>query len=266
MGIALCLHNLLPAYQVNKQTQKMSFTSTLRTCTFTTPTRKFTSRSVRVISAKAATSSNKAKRKAAPFCFDFPGNTAPAGDFDPLKLSAGKDENTIKRYREAELTHGRVSMLASVGFLVGENFNPLFDGSIKGPAYLHFQQVPTPFWIGLLGVIALLELNRANIGWVPPGAGKGAAWIEGPFFELKDSYTPGSLGWDPLGPKPTNKAELDIMQTKELNHGRLAMFAILGEIAQEEITGSELFNLQDDGILNDINCQSAVCDILESSG
>jgi len=194
------------------------------------------------------------------------------GDFDPLNFSDGKDENTIKRYREAELTHGRVAMLASTGFLVGENFNPLFDGSIKGPAYLHFQQVPTPFWLALVGVIAALELNRANVGWVPPGAGKGASWIEGPFFELKDNYTPGDIGWDPLGIKPSNKAEFDIMQTKELNHGRLAMFAILGEIAQEEITGTELFNLQDDGILNDANCDAAtaaegvICGILEASG
>lgn len=244
----------------------MTFTSTLRTCTFTTPTRKFTSRSVRLISAKAATSSNKAKGKAAPFCFDLPGNTAPAGDFDPLKLSVGKDENTVKRYREAELTHGRVAMLASTGFLVGENFNPLFDGDIKGPAILHFQQVPTPFWVALLIAIGALELNRANVGWVSPGSGKGASWIEGPFFDLKDNYTPGDIGWDPLGIKPKDKAEFNIMQTKELNHGRLAMFAILGEIAQEEITGKELFNLQDDGLLNDINCQSTVCDILESSG
>ena len=31
------------------------------------------------------------------------------------------------RWREAELTHGRVGMLASAGFLVQENFHPLFS-------------------------------------------------------------------------------------------------------------------------------------------
>eukprot|EP00239_Pterosperma_sp_CCMP1384_P001635 CAMPEP_0197857068 /NCGR_PEP_ID=MMETSP1438-20131217/29792_1 /TAXON_ID=1461541 /ORGANISM="Pterosperma sp., Strain CCMP1384" /LENGTH=250 /DNA_ID=CAMNT_0043472761 /DNA_START=119 /DNA_END=871 /DNA_ORIENTATION=+ len=208
-----------------------------------------------------------AGKKAEEFCFGLPGNTAPMGDFDPLKFSVGKDENTIKRYREAELTHGRVAMLASVGFIVNENFNPLFDGAIKGPAITQFQQVPTPFWLGLLAVIATAELTRANTGWVSPGAGKGASWIEGPFFELKDNYTPGDIGWDPLNIKPTTKEEFDIMQTKELNHGRLAMFAILGDILQEEITGMELFNLQDDGILNDANCPPGiVCNILEASG
>lgn len=245
----------------------MAFLSTLRNPTVA-PTRANFTRTTR-LRVNAAANATKGPAKAAQkeeFCFGLTGNTAPAGDFDPLKLSVGKDENTIKRYREAELTHGRVAMLASTGFIVGENFNPLFDGEIKGPAINHFQQVPTPFWIGLVVAIAALELNRANIGWVPPGAGKGASWIEGPFFELKENYTPGDIGWDPLGLKPTNKEEFDVMQTRELNHGRLAMFSILGMIAQEEITGMELFNLQDDGLLNDINCQSTVCDILEMSG
>ena len=35
-------------------------------------------------------------------------------------------------YREAEVTHGRVAMLAALGFVVGEKFNPLFGGSITG--------------------------------------------------------------------------------------------------------------------------------------
>ena len=35
-------------------------------------------------------------------------------------------------YREAEITHGRVAMLASLGFVVGEAVNPLFNGAITG--------------------------------------------------------------------------------------------------------------------------------------
>lgn len=43
----------------------------------------------------------------------------------------------VKRYREAELTHGRVSMLAALGFIVGEAVEniPLFmnwEGNISG--------------------------------------------------------------------------------------------------------------------------------------
>ena len=39
------------------------------------------------------------------------------GFFDPLKLSEGKDQETIEWYRAAELKHGRVCMLAAVGLL-----------------------------------------------------------------------------------------------------------------------------------------------------
>jgi len=211
-----------------------------------------------VASGTPATKTNKPKSEE--FCFGLPGSTAPGGNFDPLGLSKGKDENTIKRYREAELTHGRVSMVAAVGFLVGENFNPLFDGAIKGPAINHFQQVPTPFWLALGAVIGAAELNRASTGWVDPGEGKG-------IFLLNDDYVPGDIGWDPLGIKPTNKADFEVMQTRELNNGRLAMFAIAGEIAQELVSGKELFNLEDDNILIDANCPAGtICDILEKSG
>merc|ERR1719164_348528 len=63
----------------------------------------------------------------------LPGILEPTGFFDPAGLSEGISESELKRYREAELTHGRVAMLASVGFLVGESgATPLFEGSIKG--------------------------------------------------------------------------------------------------------------------------------------
>ncbi len=50
----------------------------------------------------------------------MPGALAPMGFFDPLGFAAKADEKTLKRYREAEVTHGRVAMLAVLGFLVGE--------------------------------------------------------------------------------------------------------------------------------------------------
>ena len=44
-----------------------------------------------------------------PFTVDtIPGAIAPTGVFDPLSFAEKADENTLKRYREAELTHGRV--------------------------------------------------------------------------------------------------------------------------------------------------------------
>mmetsp|Transcript_26685 Transcript_26685/g.32396 ORF Transcript_26685/g.32396 Transcript_26685/m.32396 type:complete len:241 (+) Transcript_26685:84-806(+) len=216
-------------------------------------------RSALVVRATASGAAKTGKGKAAEFCYGLPGNTAPMGDFDPFGFTKGKDETVIRRYREAELTHGRVAMLASVGFVVGENFNPFFEETIKGPAIGHFQQLPPTFWAFVLALIGLAEYLRLNKGWVDPGEKK--------YFTLKPEYDMGSLGWDPLSLKPKNEEELNIMKTKELNHGRLAMFGIAGEIAQELVSGKELFNLEDDGLLNDANCPPGViCDILEGSG
>ncbi|CAN0357452.1 unnamed protein product, partial [Scytosiphon promiscuus] len=50
---------------------------------------------------------------------------------------------------------------------------------------------------------------------------------------LKEDYSPGDLGFDPLGIKPKTDADLETMQTKELNNGRLAMIGIAGMLVQE---------------------------------
>ncbi|MGK3760024.1 MAG: hypothetical protein ACI8RD_012341 [Bacillariaceae sp.] len=76
---------------------------------------------------------------------DMVGVLDPVGLFDPLGFADKADDNTLKRYREAELTHGRVAMLATVGFIVGEKVEGssfLFDSQITGPAITHLAQVP----------------------------------------------------------------------------------------------------------------------------
>ena len=65
---------------------------------------------------------------------DLPGvpSKAEAGGFwDPLKLSVGKDDATISWYRSAELKHGRVSMLAALGYY----FQSLNTGIIPNPSF-----------------------------------------------------------------------------------------------------------------------------------
>jgi hypothetical protein len=39
--------------------------------------------------------------------------------------------------------------------------------------------------------------------------------------------------FDPLGFAPKSKDEFDILQTKEINNGRLAMISVAGYVAQE---------------------------------
>ena len=54
---------------------------------------------------------------------------------------------TVRFLREVELKHCRVAMLAALGFLVGENFHPLFGGAIDVPSYIAFQETPLQtFW------------------------------------------------------------------------------------------------------------------------
>ena len=165
----------------------------------------------------------------------IPGALEPVGLFDPLGFSAKANESTLKRYREAELTHGRVAMLASVGFLVGEwveGKSFLWDASVTGPAINHLPQVPPLFWVILGSSILALEQRRAQIGWVEP---KNVP-IDQPGL-LREAYTPGNLGFDPLGLKPEDPAEFFAMQTKELQNGRLAMLAAAGFMAQELVDG-----------------------------
>jgi hypothetical protein len=169
------------------------------------------------------------------FAEELPGALPPVGFFDPLGFAEKADENTMKRYREAELTHGRVAMLAVVGFLVGEKVEGssfLFDAQVSGPAITHLSQVPVGFWIALTVAIGAAEQKRAEIGWVEPeNVPVGQPGL------LRSGYYPGDLGFDPLGLFPEDEEEAKALQTKELQNGRLAMLAAAGFLAQELVDG-----------------------------
>merc|ERR1712176_1735498 len=147
------------------------------------------------------------------------------GEFDPLGFTKDLSVQEIRRYREAEVTHGRVAMLATLGYLVAEPFHPFFIA-----------------WLATS--IALAEFSRATTGWTAPVKAveanknvEGKTWLS----KLNDDYYPGDIGFDPAGLKPSDPAEFAEMQTKELNNGRLAMIAVFGMIVQEQVTGSTLF-------------------------
>jgi len=174
------------------------------------------------------------------FAFGLPGAVEPyAEGWDPLGFAEGSDVEQLKAYREAETTHGRVAMLAVIGFLVTEaplSFHPLFNtGPLDiGPAIRHLDEVrvAAPFFFEILAlVIGGAELTRALIGWEAPQSGRA----------LKDDYFPGDIGFDPLGLKPKSAEEFAEMSTKELQNGRLAMIGIAGILVQELINGKEIF-------------------------
>lgn len=131
-------------------------------------------------------------------------------------------------------------MMATLGYLVAENFHPLFGGQISGPANSHLgqvEQVAPIFFFGLALAIGNRELERALTGWEKPSV---AAEADDGYALLRKDYYPGDIGFDPLGLKPEDPVEFAEMQTKELQHGRLAMLASMGMIVQELVTNEPL--------------------------
>ena len=164
-----------------------------------------------------------------------PGALEPMGIFDPLGLAEKATPALLARYREAELAHGRVSMLAVIGFLVGEQVEGssfLFDAQISGPAITHIGQVPDGFWAVIIAFVGAYEAQRAQDGWVDPAD----CPVDQP-GQLRDDYSPGDLKFDPLGLMPDDDEDFEVMQTKELQNGRLAMLAAAGFLAQEAVDG-----------------------------
>ena len=49
-------------------------------------------------------------------------------------------------------------------------------------------------------------------------------------------------GFDPLGIRPKDPEEFDIMYTKELQNGRLAMLGVAGIVAQELVNGKGILD------------------------
>jgi len=173
-------------------------------------------------------------------CFGLPGAVAPTGFFDPIGFSqSGISLRDVKRYREAEVQHGRVAMIAAVGYLSGEAVSGPF--SITGPANDQLQQMP-PVAFAILAIsITVAELKRATIGWVEPDFG---SWTK-TLFTLRDHYYPGDVGFDPLGLKPKDAKSFADMQTRELQNGRLAMLGVAGMCAQELVNHKTIMDTLD---------------------
>ena len=177
-------------------------------------------------------------KKAAPakaaFAYGLPGNFNAVGGeeicWDPAGFLEGKSELEVNRYRECELTHGRVGMLASAGFLVQEKFHPLFSAD-GGPAIDQIPQLPVWLWAVMLGGITAAEAFRISVAFRELDGEKLKAETA-----LRPGYTPGDLGFDPLGLAPEDPEEFALMQEKELAHARVAMVAAAGFLAQEAIT------------------------------
>merc|ERR1719281_1508049 len=124
------------------------------------------------------------------FCYGLPGGDNILGNFDPAGFLNGKDKLEVYRLREAELTHGRVSMLASLGFIVQENFHPLF-ATEGGPAIDQIPQLPVWLWVVMTAGIGAAEAYRINIAFRELDGEKPKAETA-----LRPGYVPGQIGFD----------------------------------------------------------------------
>jgi len=152
---------------------------------------------------------------------DEVGITEPLGFFDPLDFSDGGTR--IAAYRAAELKHGRVCMLGTFGIIASEAFHPIFDawgeGEFVSSAASHFVPTAANFWAPFFILTAGIEI---------------LSYIK----RDPDTNLP---NFDPYNLKSKDPEEYLDIQNREINNGRLAMFALSGILAQELVTGEKIF-------------------------
>merc|ERR1711912_105908 len=106
------------------------------------------------------------------------GVQAPVGYFDPLGLSKDGDKATFMRRRSTELKHGRISMLATMGYMTPE-ITGKFPGYLSYSQKIKFEDIPNGLgalskvpaagWLQIIGYMAMCENTRLDdlgyVGW-----------------------------------------------------------------------------------------------------
>lgn len=153
------------------------------------------------------------------------GAQPPLGFFDPLGLVADGNQKNFDRLRYVELKHGRISMLAVVGYLVTEAGIRLpGDIALDGTK---FTDVPSGFAaVSTLPGAGLLQLF-AFIGFLEIFVMKD---ITGGEFigDFRNDFI--DYGWDKLDADTKLKK-----RAIELNQGRAAMMGILALMVHEKL-------------------------------
>ena len=146
--------------------------------------------------------------------------------FDPLNFSGYMEMNWL---REAEIKHGRASMLATLGFVMQQyitlpGYEHVDDSNLAPSVVGASAMLQIVFWMGVLE----FWTNKGNVTMET-------------MFEDPDRE-PGNLGFDPMGLSVgKTEDEMNTMKLRELKNGRLAMLAIGGMIHHNWITGEALF-------------------------
>jgi len=153
------------------------------------------------------------------------GDLPPVGFWDPAGLAERATPEELSRFRECEIMHGRFAQLAVLGMLLPEKYaaEGTFGDDFLAPTGTALEVFNTdPVWVALtFGVISVLETIR--LLQTEPGARQNGKTLEAGLY-----------------PTPDPEQFLDY-QLKELQHGRLAMIAFSGQVAQELITSEPLY-------------------------
>ncbi|CAK9021435.1 Caroteno-chlorophyll a-c-binding protein (Fragment) [Durusdinium trenchii] len=145
--------------------------------------------------------------------------------WDPAGFTADGSVENFKRRRQTELKHGRISMLATMGYITPEITGKL-PGYLSPSAGLKFADVPN-------GLAAISKV---------PAAGWGQILAYMAFCEVSQDQSPGTpaaagdFGFKVL--TSSDPAEKTKKLSAELANGRLAMMAIIGMFFQDGLTGS----------------------------
>merc|ERR1712232_1318213 len=129
-----------------------------------------------------------------------------------------------------EIKHGRLAMLAVVGWPLAELWDkPIADAvglpslltkSGESPSLLNggLDNVAASYWVAIVSLAGIIEIENMKMK-----------------DEKAKNYVAGDCNFDPLKLFPEDKEGHMQMMTKEIKHGRLAMMAILGFVIQEAV-------------------------------
>ncbi|CAK0856286.1 unnamed protein product, partial [Prorocentrum cordatum] len=157
----------------------------------------------------------------------------PVGFWDPLGLSSDGSAFNFARRREVELKHGRVSMFATIGYIVPEYYK--LPGFLSPSYGIQFSEVPNGLGalskvpaLGWLQIITLAGITEVQI-------------YKDPVKGEPGNYGAGFLGVKSIGLTSNGFTDPEYRKMKlnaELANGRLAMMAIIGMFFQDGLTGS----------------------------
>jgi len=182
------------------------------------------------LGAVGAASAPKKQRSLALRAFETElGVQPPAGFWDPLGFTKGGDAASFRRRRYVELKHGRVAMLACMGYIVPEYYR--WPGELSPSLGLKFTDVPTGF-----AAFSKVPLS----GWAQMVAFAGSVelfqYVDDPKRAPGDFENAGLLGI-PNGFMKAPEGQKEKKLAAEIANGRLAMMAIIGMFFQNGLTG-----------------------------